>query len=58
MNLNDLAILLSNYNQTDAGYYDGDIDPYDDAYPGDGDIDLADLAEMLSQYGDNCNWPR
>ena len=34
-----------------------DIDPYDPYHPGDGDCDLADLAELLTQYGDNCNWP-
>ena len=31
--------------------WDGDIEPPG----GDGDVDLADLAELLSQYGDNCN---
>ena len=35
----------------------GDVDPYDDWFPGDGDIDLGDLAELLSQYGDDCTWP-
>jgi len=34
-----------------------DLDPYDPWWPGDGDCDLHDLAELLTQYGDNCNWP-
>jgi hypothetical protein len=36
----------------------GDIDPYDRWFPGDGVIGLGDLAELLGQYGDNCNWPQ
>jgi hypothetical protein len=62
--LGDLAQLLSNYGcQSDPNGPDvctlmmGDIDPYDPWFPGDGDVDLADLALLLAQYGDDCNWP-
>jgi hypothetical protein len=58
VSLADLAQLLGNYGMTTgATLMDGDVDPYDEWWPGDGDIDLADLAELLSQYGDDCNWP-
>ena len=55
----DLAQLLSNYGMTSgATRPDGDVDPYHLYLPGDGDVDLGDLAELLSQYGDDCcNWP-
>ncbi len=51
--LPDLAMLLSNYGMTTgATHGDGDVEP---APPnGDGDVDLGDLAELLSQYGDDC----
>jgi hypothetical protein len=51
--LPDLAMLLSNYGMTTgATQGDGDLEP---APPnGDGDVDLGDLAELLSQYGDDC----
>ncbi len=56
--LADLAKLLGNYGMTTgATLLDGDVDPYDVWFPGDGDVDLSDLAELLSQYGDDCNWP-
>jgi hypothetical protein len=56
--LADLAQLLGNYGMTTgAVLMDGDVDPYDEWFPGDGDVDLADLAELLSQYGDDCNLP-
>jgi hypothetical protein len=56
--LADLARLLSNYGtKYGALWRDGDVDPYDPVFPGDGDVDLADLAELLMQYGDDCNWP-
>ena len=56
--LADLAQLLANYPMTTgATLLDGDVDPYDYWFPGDGDVDLGDLAELLSQYGDDCNWP-
>jgi hypothetical protein len=56
--LADLAQLLGNYGMTTgATLLDGDVDPYDPWFPGDGDVDLSDLAELLSQYGDDCNWP-
>jgi hypothetical protein len=62
--LADLGALLSNYGCTsDPNGPDvctlamGDIDPYDEWFPGDGDVDLSDLGEMLFQYGDDCNWP-
>ena len=58
VSLADLAQLLGNYGMTTgATLMDGDVDPYDEWFPGDGDVDLADLAELLSQYGDDCNWP-
>jgi hypothetical protein len=48
VDLEDLAILLSNYGVTgDATYTDGDLD-------GEGDVDLTDLARLLSAYGTNC----
>ncbi len=56
--LTDLAQLLAHYGlTTGATFLQGDIDPYDEWSPGDGDVDLADLTELLSQYGDDCNWP-
>ena len=56
--LTDLAVLLSNYGMTTgATPLMGDVDPYDEWFPGDGDVDLGDLSELLSQYGDDCNWP-
>jgi hypothetical protein len=58
VSLADLAQLLGNYGMTTgATLMDGDVDPYDPWWPGDGDVDLGDLAELLSQYGDDCNWP-
>jgi hypothetical protein len=54
--LEDLAQLLAHYGMTTgATPLMGDVDPYDEWYPGDGDVDLADLAELLMQYGDDCN---
>jgi hypothetical protein len=54
--LADLSMLLSNYGMTaGATPLMGDIDPYDEFFPGDGDVDLGDLSEMLSQYGDDCS---
>jgi len=56
--LADLAVLLGNYGTTTgATPAMGDVDPYDVWFPGDGDVDLADLAELLLQYGNDCNWP-
>jgi hypothetical protein len=56
--LTDLAVLLSNYGLTTGAHWrDGDVDPYDHYFPGDGDVDLGDLSELLGQYGDDCNWP-
>ncbi len=57
--LTDLAVLLSNYGMTTgASLLNGDVDPYDPyVSSGDGDVDFADLAELLSQYGDDCNGP-
>jgi hypothetical protein len=54
VDLADLSQLLANFGTTSgATRWDGDIDP---AFPaGDGDVDLGDLAELLSQYGDDCN---
>jgi len=58
VDLADLARLLGNYGCT-AGCTKlmGDIFPYDPFFPGDGVINLQDLSEMLTQYGDDCNWP-
>jgi hypothetical protein len=52
--LADLNKLLQNYGTTTGATQEtGDLEP---APPnGDGDVDLADLQEMLSQYGDDCN---
>jgi hypothetical protein len=56
--LADLAKLLANYGMTTgATLLDGDVDPYDVWFPGDGDVDLGDLSELLMQYGDDCNGP-
>jgi hypothetical protein len=56
VNLADLAQLLGHYGMTTgAQWRHGDIDPYDPYFPGDGDVDLGDLAELLSQYGDDCS---
>jgi hypothetical protein len=56
--LADLAQLLGNYGMTTGAVpMDGDIDPYDEWWPGDGDVDLADLAELLMQYGNDCTEP-
>ena len=53
--LADLAVLLAHYGMTTgATPLMGDVDPYDEWFPGDGDVDLSDLAELLSQYGDDC----
>jgi hypothetical protein len=50
--LADLSKLLSNYGATTGmTRWDGDIEPPG----GDGDVDLNDLAVLLSQYGDDCN---
>jgi hypothetical protein len=54
--LGDLAVCLTEYGMF-GGDLACDLDPYDDCDSGDGDVDLADLAELLSQYGDDCNWP-
>ncbi len=61
VNLADLAECLSYYGMTTgATPLECDLDPYDPdgCDHGDGDVDLADLAELLGQYGDNCNWPQ
>jgi hypothetical protein len=43
-----LAQLLANYGTTSgAAYEDGDLDR-------DGDVDLTDLAALLSVYGTTC----
>lgn len=47
--LDDLAQLLGHYGLTQgASWHQGDIEPYPD---GDGDVDLADLAELLGRWG-------
>lgn len=48
VDLQDLALLLSNYGNTGMFYFDGDLDE-------DGDVDLADLANLLSLYGTVCS---
>lgn len=50
--LSDLGALLANYGATSGITHDGgDLEPTG----GDGDVDLADLAVLLGQYGDDCN---
>jgi hypothetical protein len=54
VDLGDLSQLLANFGTTSgAALGDGDVDPPPPA--GDGDVDLGDLAELLSQYLDDCN---
>jgi len=56
--LADLAQLLAHYGMTEnATHGMGDVDCwYEEGQCwGDGDVDLADLAVLLSQYGDDCN---
>jgi hypothetical protein len=56
VSLSDLAQLLANYGcTTGCTRMMGDVNPYDRWFPGDGDVDIADLAELLGQYGDDCN---
>jgi hypothetical protein len=52
---------LSNYGTTSGATHEqGDVWPengdgwWDDGGDGDGRIDLEDLVELLSQYGDDC----
>ena len=55
VSLGDLAVLLAHYGMTTgATPLMGDIEPYHEWFPGDGDVDLSDLSELLSQYGDDC----
>ena len=59
--LDDLAQLLGHFGMTTgATSLMGNIEPgcRDPWFCCDGDVDLADLAELLREYGDNCNWPR
>ena len=52
--LGDLATLLSNYGcPAGCTRWQGDFDPI---FQGDGDVDLADLAALLSAYAE-CNQP-
>ncbi len=52
--LGDLAVLLSNYGcTTGCTRLQGDFEPL---FEGDGDVDLADLALLLSAYAE-CNQP-
>lgn len=61
VDLADLALLVGNYpTASGATHEDGDVEPEDgngvwDPWDGDGDIDLADLAQMLGMYRDDCN---
>jgi len=59
VNLADLAQLLSNFGMTTgATLMDGNVDPFcSKPGPWDEDVDLGDLAELLMEYGDDCNWP-
>ena len=54
VNLADLAECLGTYGIY-GEFWPCDIYPPDPYFPGDGQVDLQDLAELLSQYGDNCN---
>jgi hypothetical protein len=47
VDLSDLALLLSNFGETNVGPADGDTDV-------DGDVDLTDLALLLSGFGNPC----
>ena len=47
VDLIDLALLLSNFDTTDAAHADGDADC-------DGDVDLTDLATLLSDFEQPC----
>ena len=48
VDLADLAILLANYNASDAAFEQGDINL-------DGVVDLNDLSVLLAHYGNVCN---
>ena len=55
VDLRDLAELLANYGGGDGAlWWEGDIEPYQLPLPGDGSIELVDLAAFLSYYGDDC----
>lgn len=45
--LADLAVLLSHFGETGAGYRDGDLD-------GDGVVNLVDLSLLLAGFGGEC----
>lgn len=47
VDLEDLALLLSNYGCSDCGPDDGDLN-------GDGQVNLSDLATLLAYYGETC----
>ncbi len=47
VDLSDLAAVLANFGQADAGHAAGDTDA-------DGDVDLTDLANVLSLFGAVC----
>lgn len=51
VNLADLAVLLGNFGVTPGATYEmGDVEPAG----GDGDVDLADLTQILTLYGSTC----
>ena len=57
ISLSDLAAMLANYGcTTGCGRAQGDIEPYERSFQGDGDVDLADLAMLLAAYG-GCQQP-
>lgn len=48
VDMNDLNILLLNYNQSGKIHSQGDTD-------GNGFVDIGDLGTLLAQFGSNCN---
>ena len=56
VNLQDLAECLAGFSE--PGSLICDCYPPDELYPGDGIVNVADLAELLSEYGYDCRGPQ